>query len=324
VGVGGHIRFLDAGGFQVTDTAGNVLLQVDASGNLTVLGTVPTPNTVPATIGDEGTIDTIIGGVPTYAQLVGTSVPGGVPHSAMVDDGSGNLEMALLDDLNLDPAFLATLALVSNTLTLPAGIQAGDRLVYDGTQIRRIHDLNPARQGYQFWNYPPEDTSGATQMVFGTIYVCRVELSYSQALRYADLYLGNAVPGLALTIGECAGAIYDKNGAGVGSIFDLTTALAGQSVPAIIDTGGAATLDTCCYVAFLANGSSTGGLGPNLLRKTQTVGAALQSAGVNGGVTAANRKWGTYGVGQVALPSSLNTANILATNAPITYWTGVR
>jgi hypothetical protein len=95
-----------------------------------------------------------------------------------------------------------------------------------------------------------------------------------------------------------------------------------NSQPMTIDSGVSTTVDTCVYAQILSNGSGSAS-GPNLLRKTQSVGAALQSAGVNGAVAAASRKWGTNGTGQTSLPA-LAPSTISAGNGPITFWGGVR
>lgn len=162
------------------------------------------------------------------------------------------------------------------------------------------------------WTYDPLQAISFTSTSPGTLALLRIIIRKPQTL--TNVIYAVTAGGTGLTVGENSVGLYTFAGNLVAHTADQTTEMSGVGIiTAAWSTPYAASAGEY-WVAILNNGSST----PSYARMGATALSDLASVGL----TAATRRFGSYGSGLTALPATITPASIGAVTNGL-FWAAI-
>lgn len=175
--------------------------------------------------------------------------------------------------------------------------------------------ITPNENDLVGWSYDPVHAVSSVGPAAGAIVLVRIPVRAGVTI--SNVIMAVATGGTSLTASQNYAGLYSSAGSRLALTADQSGVWnsTGIKTMALTSTYTPAAGVTWVWAAMLANAS---GSTPAFARTGALALADLASAGL----TASERRYGTYGSGQTSLPSSITPASIAAiTNS--TYWIGL-
>jgi hypothetical protein len=163
------------------------------------------------------------------------------------------------------------------------------------------------------WSFDPVHAVSSTGTASGTLALVKVHLR--SAATITNVLYAVAAGGTSLTSGQNLVGLYTSAGTRVAQTADQTTLMGAPQIIVAAFTTPYVAAAGAYWIGILTN---SGGASPQLARSGVSALSDLASVGL----TAATRRFGAFGSGQTALPTSITPASITAvTNG--TFWAGL-
>ena len=252
------------------------------------MGRLPTPN------GDSGTWGTVLNDFLLVAHNADGSLQNTGTMATKADDA------AVVHQAGTETISGAKTFSASPVVPTPsAGTQVANKTYVDSVAVKASTPL-AEDQNLIAWTYDPLQAVGFTSTSPGTLALMRVIVRKASTITNAVYAVTSA--GTSLTAGENWVGLYNFSGTLVAQTADQTTAMSGTGIITAPWTSPYAAAAGNYWLAILNNGSST----PSYAR----MGANSLSDLASVGLTAATRRFGAYGSGLTALPSTIAPASI--------------